>query len=89
MGTRMGLSGMGNYMLDEDNHLFQEPAHSRRQGGVLIYVRMNIDYNQTDSKRGCAKQSPFWPGPAQGSDSGHASRLLILQRSTASLIGCT
>lgn len=37
--------------------LSQEPAHSRRQGGVLVYVRVNTDYDQTDSKGGCGKQS--------------------------------
>lgn len=39
----------------------QEPAQSRRQGRMMIYVRMNISCNRQSVRGRCRKQSLFCP----------------------------
>lgn len=50
----MNVIRYGNY-IDEDNNLFQDQYITRGKGGVLIDVRVNINYDQIVCKEGLQK----------------------------------
>lgn len=70
----MNATRSGNYMLDQvrTTTCSRHQHIARGKGGVLIYVRMNISYDQTVSKWGFAKNNfCSGSGPDCGTDSSH------------------
>lgn len=80
----LNASSMENYMLDQ----VLTTACARNQhiaggrGGVLIFVRKNMDYDQTDSGGGqrCRKQLPSNRGLVCEIDSGHIMEVSTLRQ---------